>query len=154
MPKLAHDIAQEAEEQAQKGGPEPLPEGIFVLRLLDVEVSDNPGDSGYHYWKWHFRVEDEGYKGRELWRNTSLSPKALGILGNTFEGFGVPADTDTDELCGKLTMAMVKQKIIEFGKRKGDLGNEISYFMPYDEDSAETPLDQATPTSSRTVEDF
>lgn len=146
MPKLGADEARKAEEDAQKGGPEPVPEGIYVLRLFEVDVSDKEGGSGYYYWIWKFRCEDEGYKGREFWRNTSLSPGAAGILGNMFEAYGVPADTHTDELLGQLCLARIKQKIIEGGRREGELGNEISYLMPYDPEKASTPLDQAKPS--------
>lgn len=156
MPKLASDDARRVEEEAAKGGPEPVPEGIYTLQLIDVDVSDKEGGSGYYYWIWKFRILDEGYRGREMKRNTSLSPQAAGILGGMFEGYGVPADTHTDELVGRKVMGKIAVQPITGGSREGELGNEIKYLMPFD--GEDTPLDRAVPTSlggaSQEVEDF
>jgi len=141
MPKLSSDVARQVEEEAEKGGPQPIPEGIYLARLFEVEVSDKVGDSGYHYWIWKFRIEEEGYKGREQWTNTSLSPKAAFAVGGMFKAFGVPADTHTDELLGRLAYLKVNQQVIAKGPRAGEMGNNVQYAMPYEEGSENTPLD-------------
>lgn len=147
MPKLASEEAREVEKAAEEGGPQPLPDGLYIGRLFEVAVSDKAGASGYHYWIWKFKIEDEGYKGREQWTNTSLSPKARFSVGGMFSAFGVPADTHTDELLGERVMLKIRQKVIEGGARQGEIGNEVQYAMPFDpEKDEESPLD--------VVEDF
>lgn len=141
MPKLGSDDARAAEKAAEEGGPEPLPTGIYVGRLFEVEVSDKPGDSGYHYWTWKYKIEDEGYKNREQRHITSLSPKAAFSIGGAFASFGVPADTHTDELLGQRVLLNVVRAPIASGARAGEIGNRVQYTMPYDPEKTSTPLD-------------
>src|SRR5688500_12286575 len=96
MPKLTKTHAKKAEGAAgdwnDSGDREPLEPGWYLGRLLDVTQKDGKTAP---YWAWKYEtVEGE----RWLWDNTSLSEKAIGRLGKVFEAFGVPADTDTDEI--------------------------------------------------------
>lgn len=143
MPKLAAEVARHAEEAAQEGGPQPIPEGVYVGRLHSVEISEKEGPSGHHYWTWIFKLQDEGYQNREQRLITSLSPAAAFAVGGAFAAFGVPADTDTDELLGRLALLKVTQGVIQSGSRQGEVGNRVQYLMPYDGPVSETsPLDQ------------
>lgn len=153
MPKLSDHDAREAEKAAEEGGPEPLPAGIYVGRLFEVEVSDKAGDSGYHYWTWKYKIEDEGYKGREQRHITSLSPKAAFSIGGAFAAFGVPADTHTDELLGQRVLLQVTRAPIAKGTRAGEIGNTVQYTMPYDPEKNATPLDDVGGSVARD-EDF
>jgi hypothetical protein len=139
MPKLGNDEAREAEEAAEKDRPEPLPEGIYAARLHNVEVSADPGKSGFHYWTWEWIVQDDGYKGRHLFLQTSLSPKARFAIGGVFAAMGVAADTHTDELLGRHAMLRVDVQPIEGGSRKGELANRVLRATPYE--GEETPFD-------------
>lgn len=143
MPKLPADVARAAEQAAEEGGPAPIPEAIYLTRLYEVEAPDKDGPSGYPYWLWRVRVEDEGYKGKELAMVTSLSPKAQFAFGNAFAAFGVPADTNTDELLGRLIRASVSITVQTKGQYAGAKQNSINYFLPLEEgdEEGQSPLD-------------
>jgi hypothetical protein len=132
MPKLAANVAREAEQAAQEDPYKLLPPGIYIGKLDSVEVSDDEGPSGFHFWTWKFKIMDEGYKGAEQAFITSLSPKARFSVGQAFAAFNVPADTHTDEICGQLAMLTITQQTIQKGNRAGQLGNQVQSLSPYD----------------------
>lgn len=136
MPKLNSDVAQKV-EQAEDGF-KPVPEGVYIVQLKeDVDVKE--GAKG-PYWRWTFEVPEthEGaemqYAGRRFWTNTSLSDAAYFKLKETFAAFGVPTDTDTEDLVGQKVKAVVTQRVIQGGQRAGDIGNEIDKLLPLDHD--------------------
>lgn len=139
MPKLGADEARAAETAAEEGGPEIIPTGTYLMQLLDVEVSDKEGDSGYHYWSWMLKVVEDGskFKGRELRLITSLSPKAAFAVGGAFAAFGVPADTHTDELLGRFIYARIVVRKITKGPRQGEDGNNVDYLLPFEGEQPE-----------------
>lgn len=125
MPKLNEEVAEQV-ENAEGGGV--VPEGLYTVNLMEVEVKDG---TKFPYWSWVFEIpEGEPHAGSRFWLNTSLSPKALFRMREVFAAFGVPTDTDTDEICGMPVQVMVVQKIIESGKRQGQMGNEITALYP------------------------
>jgi hypothetical protein len=136
MPKLGHEEARVAEQAAEEGGPELIPEGTYLLQLLDVEVSDKPGGSGFHYWTWQYKIvdEDSKFKGREIRLITSLSPKAAFSIGGAFAAHGVPADTHTDELLGQKVWGRITIGKITSGPRTGEDSNNLNYTSPFDGD--------------------
>lgn len=143
MPKLNQEVAQ-AVETAEDGF-KPVPEGVYILRLMeDVEVKE--GAKG-PYWRWTFEIpeEHEGEKlefaGRRFWTNTSLSSAAYFKLKETFGAFGVPTDTDTEDLVGQKVKAVVTQRVIQGGQRSGEIGNEIDKLLPLSHD--ESAVDEA-----------
>jgi len=134
MPKLNQDVAQ-AVDQAEDGF-KPVPEGVYIVRLMeDVDVKE--GAKG-PYWRWTFEIpeEHEGealeFAGRRFWTNTSLSSAAYFKLKETFGAFGVPTDTDTEDLVGRKVKAVVIQRVIQGGQRSGEIGNEIDKLLPLD----------------------
>lgn len=132
MAKLNQKTAK-AVDKTDGGGFDPLPEGAYHVRLRDVDPT-REGPAG-PYWVWEYEVVEPGeYENRRLWTNTSLSEKAMFKLKETFSAYGVPTDTDTDELLGSVVKAMVGQRTIQQGERKGELTNEISKLLPADED--------------------
>lgn len=138
MPKLNSDVAKKV-DQAESGF-QPVPEGVYILQLMDdVEVKE--GAKG-PYWRWTFEVpkEHEGaeleHSGRRFWTNTSLSEAAYFKLQETFRAFGVPTDTDTEELVGRRVKAVIVMRTIQQGARKGELSNEIEKLLPLDSDEA------------------
>lgn len=132
MPKLAANIAREAEQAAEEDPYKLLPVGMYVGKLDDVEVSDQPGPSGHDYWSWKFKIQDEGYQGNQQTFVTSLSPKARFSVGQAFAAFGVPADTHTDDILGELVLLTVTQNVIQKGNRAGQIGNQVQTLSPYD----------------------
>jgi hypothetical protein len=131
MAKLNKTTAKKVDDA--QAGFEPLPAAAYHLRLRDVDA-DRSGDKG-PYWSWEFDVVEPGdYVNRRLWNNTSLSEESLGFFKQTFEAFGVPTDTDTDELLGEVIKGIVSIRTIERGPRKGELANQIDRLVPKDED--------------------
>lgn len=133
MPKLPAKTAKEVEKaEAATGSFKPVDPGLYRLRLTEVTVGE--GDKG-PYWTWIFEIvapkSEAGYTSR-LWHTTSLSANSRGFLKAVFAGFGVSADTDTDELCGEHVMAEVGLTTIKKGDRAGDKTNVINSFLPDD----------------------
>jgi hypothetical protein len=110
---------------------EPLEPGVYHVRLVDVDAS-REGPSG-PYWSWEFDVVGSN---RKLWNNTSLSEAARFKLKETFDAFGVDADTDTDDLIGEVVRAVVSTRVIQAGARKGEIANQIDRLSPPDEEYA------------------
>lgn len=140
MPKLAKKIAQKVEE-TEGGVYEAFPEGTFIGTLKEVTVSDEPGPSGAHYWRWTFDTIT-GHSGEDveqgkvypgnLFVNTSLADNALWKMKEVFEAFGYTPDSDTDEMCGEKVKLVVSQRVIEKGSRKGDIGNNVDRVLSLD----------------------
>lgn len=143
MPQLNETIAAKVDEG---GGTSALEDGIYVVELVEVEA--RPGKVA-PYWCWIFDVADEvnGERqkgaGRRLWHNTSLSDQSLWKMAEAFEAFGVPANTNTDDLIGQRVKALVSQKIIEQGKRMGTMGNNVESLMSL----ATATVDSAAPAA-------
>lgn len=147
MPKL-DDTKAAAVDQAEDGF-KPVEEGVYILQLMeDVDVKE--GDKGT-YWRWTFEIpkthegKDLPNAGRRFWTNTSLSDSAYFKLKETFGAFGVPTNTDTAELVGRKVKALITQKVIGGGQRKGDIGNEISKLLPLSHE--EDAVTDATPAA-------
>jgi Protein of unknown function (DUF669) len=134
IPKLTSATAAKVEE-AESADFEALPEGMYNA-VLEGEVEAAEGPKG-PYWKWTFKLTDDGYVGRKLFHRTSLNESAMWKLKETFEAFGVSADTDTDDLIGQPVKLMVVQEVIGSGSRKGDMGNTISRVLPASESAAD-----------------
>lgn len=135
MAKLNPDVQKHAEE-AEGGSFEPLPEGVYHLKLRDVDTT-REGAKG-PYWSWEFEVVGaEGANGRRLWNNTSLSEAAAFKMKETFDAFGASLDTDTDDLIGSVVKAVVSQRTIQQGNRKGEIANQIDRLKVADADVVE-----------------
>lgn len=129
-PQLPKDKAKEVDE-TEPTAFEALPEGIYLGTLIDVESKEGPAGE---YWSWKFGellgVEDEKKYPGHQWVNTSLSEAADWKMKEVFDGFGVPANTDTDELLSKQVWLVVSQRTIEKGSRMGEIGNNVERVMP------------------------
>jgi hypothetical protein len=131
MAKLNQKL-QKQTEKAESSGFEPIPDGAYHVKLRDVDTTRS-GAKG-PYWSWEFEIVDEEFKGRRLWNNTSLSEAAAFKMKETFEAFDVPLDTDTDELIGEVVKAVVSQRTIQEGQRKGEVANQIDRLKKADAD--------------------
>lgn len=139
MPKLNQDVAQKVNDA--EDGFKPVPENVYIVQLKeDVDVKE--GAKG-PYWRWTFEIpethegEELQYAGRRFWTNTSLSDAAYFKLKETFAAFGVPTDTDTEDLVGQKVKAVVIQRVIQGGQRAGEIGNEIDKLLPLDHEEGE-----------------
>lgn len=138
MPQLTNQQAKAAEKDAWDPDSdigssfEVLEDGDYLFVLNEVTVSDQPGPSGFHYWRWMFEHPES--KSR-IYENTSLSPQAAGKLGQMFVAFGVPATTPTENLLGEYVGVTVIKAAVTQGKNaeKGYYRNEAISFWPASE---------------------
>lgn len=131
MARLNDEVAAKVEAAESNSGFKLLDDGIYLVRLTeDVTVKDGQKAP---VWSWLFEVvEGQEGAGRKVYHNTSLSDAAFFKLKETFEAFGVSPATDTEELVGQQIRLNIVQKIAKFGKREGELVNEIKALLPKD----------------------
>lgn len=137
MPKLNPTLASGVKKAAESSGFTPMDEGRYRARLTEV-VAKTAASSGNPMWVWTYEVigpvaGGDQYRGRKQWNNTVLTEAALWKVGESFAAFGVPEDTDTDELLGCTAVLEISQREITQGARAGQTGNNIDRVMP-DED--------------------
>lgn len=125
MPSLPKSEAAAVDEF--EGNEYPLLEpGLYNATLFDVDGSKE-GPAG-PYWRWEFHAMDSNNK---FWTNTSLSEKARFKMKEMFDAFGVPADTNTDLLCGKPVTLQVGIGTINSGEKQGQQRNEVVKVLPF-----------------------
>lgn len=134
MPKLSNQVAEAVKTAGESSGFTAMDEGKFRVRLVEVTAKEAKS-SGNPMWTWKVEVlgpieGGDRYKGRNLWINTVLVDQAMWKLAETFAAFGVPTDTDTDELLGCTAVATVIQREITQGPRAGQMGNDVSRLDP------------------------
>lgn len=136
MAKLNKETAQKVTDA--EDGFKPIPDGVYIVELReDVDVRE--GDKGT-YWSWSFEIPKEhdgkelDHSGRRLWLNTSLSEASYFKLKETFAAFGVPTDTDTEDLVKRRIKVVVRTEIQQKGKNKGKEQNVIDQLLPIDAD--------------------
>lgn len=145
MPKLTKSMQQKV-AKAETMSFDPVPNGIYRVRLMDVST-DGKGPAG-PYWTWTFKVDEpEGsdlhqFNGRKLWHNTSLSDDALFKMKEVFEAMGYTLDSDTDEMMGHHCRALLTTSVIEKGNRKGEKRNEIVRLMSEDDTDSDDGDDE------------
>lgn len=152
MPKLNSARAKEADssaENAPSGDFPVLDEGYYRIRLTGVETdtvknSKDPKLVGAPVWIWKFDLSPDDESEEDLpkakfWHRCTLPPKGAehydflnSLFVAPFNAYGVPTDTDTDELVGRDIRAYVIQRVMDKGKRKGKTANEIESLLPLD----------------------
>jgi hypothetical protein len=137
VPKLTKQAAGQVNKAEVSEGFPLMDEALYPMRLREVNVSEQPGASGFHYWTWVYEIPDdaEEYANRRVWNTTSLKPEAMGMPGGfkkTFAAFGVEPDTDTDELCGQFVLVHIGQEVQQQGKNKGKMQNVVLDIYPSD----------------------
>lgn len=134
MPKLPKAV-QKAAEEAESSSFEALPEGKYLCQLDEVKT-DGSGKAG-PYWTWVWKIhEDNGsFAGRLLWDTVSLSVDWK--VKQVFEALGFSLDSDTDEMIGEKAWLVVSQRVIEGGKRQGEMGNSVDVVLGFEEGAQE-----------------
>ena len=127
MPRLDANTAKSVSSQETTSF-EPIPEGVYTVRLREVEARESR--QGSPYWAWVVEVDGGDHDGRRLWINTSLKDSAHWKLKEVFDAFGFTTDSDTDEIVGERMKVAVTQRTIEGGARAGQLGNNVERCMP------------------------
>lgn len=127
MPKLSDEKAKAV--NADEGNVL-LEDGTVVIATL-TEVEPDEGQKG-PYWAWKYKVSQDSPagKGRVFTNRTSLSDAAYWKLKETFDAFGVSADTDTDDLIGHAVRLQITQRTINQGARAGELTNDVKAVLP------------------------
>ncbi len=100
-----------------------MPPGVYHGRLMEVDTSRS-GAKG-PYWVFQYDIVDEGFTNRKQWDNVSLSEAAAFKRRQVWDAFGVPLDTDTDEMCGTVVKLRIKHRTIQSGAREGELAEQI-----------------------------
>lgn len=144
MPKLGAELASGVKTAAENSGFTPMDEADYYARLVEVEAK--PASTGSPMWVWKYEVlgpvspkageAEDRYRGRNQWVNTVLTDKALWKVAEQFSAFGVPTDTDTDELIGCTCIIKVIQRKITGGAREGQIGNDVQRTLPDERPSA------------------
>ena len=106
---------------------EPLPEGLYELRVAKVEQTTSK-TSGNPMLKVEFDVMTEGYTGRKIWANYMLMENSYWKIQELFKSLGLDADgivdVDTDELVGLTCTGKITQR-----EYNGDIQNEVKKTM-------------------------
>jgi len=125
MPALPSSEAAAVEEFEGNAYPV-LDPGVYHCRLFDVKVGE--GKAG-PYWNWEYHLEGGSAR---FWNITSLSEKARFKMKETFDAFGVSADTNTDMLLGRSVNLQIGIGTITGGAREGQQRNEVIQVLPYE----------------------
>lgn len=133
MPRLDAGTAEKVANA--EDGFKPVDPGVYVAYLAE-DVTEKQGQKGF-YWRWVFVIDEldnEGnpqqFAGRKLFTNTSLSDAAWFKLKEMFAAFGVPTESEANELVGQKVRLQVKTVVIQQGNRKGEVGNEVAKALP------------------------
>jgi hypothetical protein len=162
MPKLDKKMQKKAKEAPEvTDGFEPLPAGKYIATLGGVEER-TAQSTGAPMWGIEmeelFDLEGNEQPGRQFtnlvlpgddevpddYEGNSRSKKSLedqwinrnaflsGKLKQFFEAFGYELNSDTDEMVGERCVIALSVETIGAGKRKGQLGNQITGFYTLD----------------------
>lgn len=141
MPQLNATVAAQVETAVNPTGL--IEDGIYLARL-DGTVEAKEGTNST-MWIWPFTLEaDQPSAGRKIKHRTWLSEAAYWRLKATFDAFGVPTSTDTDELEGRKVRLHIVQKDNYQGELDDDglvkLVNDIKDILP---EEGPTGVDEA-----------
>jgi hypothetical protein len=130
MPKLPDAVAKREAETTKEWGQgfEPVPDGRYLARLIEVDATGN-GPKG-PYWTWIFEMiqtTDQPQRSK-FWLNTSLS--AEGSLKQVFTSLGYTTDSDTDEMLGEVACLVVSRRPIKKGPNTGKITNNVDAVLP------------------------
>jgi hypothetical protein len=107
-------------------GFQPLPAGDYDAVVFAGELKEG---TEFPYFNWTFKVTEEEFENRQVFLNTSTSPKAVWRLTKMFEAIGYEpeteegsddADIDIDEVVGLPCVVRLTQKEYE-----GKMRNEV-----------------------------
>lgn len=119
------------------GGSVRVPEGDYLVKVVEGEVKDNKAEDG-QYIRWKFQIAKGEYKGKVVYGNTSLKSDALWSLRNLIHAAtgknvaGKALDLDLEKLYGKLVGA----EITDNEYKKGDstkISSQVNVCFPKEE---------------------
>lgn len=136
MPKLDNETAR-AVNKAEGSATTLVDEDEYVLKLDKVVVSPKPDTNGNQYWVWTFTIQSgeitkDKFKGKSQRTQTGWAENQHWFAKMVFDAFGVKPNVDTDTILGHEVKALIGQREIQKGSRKGQLANDIQQLMPLD----------------------
>ncbi len=112
----------------ESGGGRKVPDGEYLLKVVEVEVKD--AQSGGQYLAFKYKVANGPFAGSTVWDNASLKPQALWRLRTLLEAFGTnPSDGKMDLDIAKLVGRTVFVEIVNEsyqGKDKPRIANILA----------------------------
>ena len=116
-------------DKMEEGGSR-IPDGRYIAKIVSYEVKDG---EQYEYIAVKFEIVSGDYKGKNLYENFSLSPKALFKLRDLLVGLGVAVpkkaiNLDLDALVGKFVGVEVEESEYTY-KGKTKKKSEITAFL-------------------------
>lgn len=139
MPKLNGTVAEQV--NSAESGSALIEEGTYEMVLIEVAATGQDGKplvgAAGPYWKWTLAFPEDAprYAKRRQWVNTSLSADSAWKMKEHFDAFGVPADTDTDDLIGRHCLVHIGTRRIANSNKPekiGDTVNTVKKLMPLD----------------------
>lgn len=113
-------------------GFEPVPGGMYVLKVADCPVRENKAKDGEMI-VFEFDFVDEDYAGRKVWLNASLKQAAAWKLQEILEAITQKEwkendmNLDLEDLIGELVMGE-----IFIDEYNGRLNNKVNRLYPYE----------------------
>lgn len=170
MPKLNPAKAAEVKKAGEEGAFPVFPVGLTKLKLTDV--TSGSSRAGDPMWTWQFKYvafldvytpepgeEDkphptQRYEGKKVTYFTVLRDDLLWDLDRVFAAFDADPEIDTDDLVGDEIVVMMDQAMIEKGRSKGQIGNNITQFYTVKdgEAAAKEIAERAGVSAARTAE--
>lgn len=120
MAKLNQKRAATAKRAASENPFALLPDGYYKAKLIKVENGKSKKQDPM--WTWFFKVN-----GKDLREYTVLTDAALWKVGQIFEAFGAPTDTDTEDLHGKEIVVEIGSEMFEGTKGNREVNRIVGY---------------------------
>ena len=125
----------------ESGGGRALPDGEYLLKVVEVEVKD--AQNGGQYLAFKYKVANGPMSGAMVWDNTSLKPQALWRLRSLLECFNMSPsdgkmDLDLAKMVGKTVFVEVANEEYQ-GKKKPRIANLIAGGAPNTPAAAPAP---------------
>lgn len=106
----------------------PVDEGDYLCRAIEAKEYEPAAgkEFGGVNITWEI-MQPREFRGRRLWTRLSWSPKAAWKIREFWDAVGYDYDSDFDEAVEQREQAIleVEQAIIPYGKRKGEVGNNV-----------------------------
>lgn len=127
----------------ESGGGRKIPEGEYLLKVVEVEMKDS--QAGNQYLAFKYKVANGPFAGANIWDNVSLKSTALWRLRTLLECFGMnppegKMDLDLTKMVGKTIFVEVANETYQ-GKEKPRITNLIAG----GQESSSAPKSEASP---------
>jgi hypothetical protein len=118
--KLTDEEAKQVDESTNV-----IDEGIHEMVLIEVKEGEGPKG---RYIRWVFAIPEDAERWRNMRASTVISRASEGWqnrIKRMFKAFGVPSDTDTDDILGQRVRVKLGTNLYE-----GELQNNVKGVYP------------------------